>query len=136
MREFAPEFISMLNETDIVPETICQRMMLCPVDVPNVSLDIGDPEVIPDSSSARTPLPKTIPEEMLVDSEDIGTMLQFTDFHFDLFYEEGTNKNCHLPMCCRSTDAPLKHKDDAARYWYLVCCFMFVVLACLLSLFM
>ena len=33
-------------------------------------------------------------------------MLQVTDLHYDLYYQEGAAATCNKPMCCRDLPAP------------------------------
>lgn len=44
-------------------------------------------------------------------------VLQLTDLHFDPYYQEGSNADCSLPMCCRASAGKPSSPDKAAGKW-------------------
>jgi len=51
---------------------------------------------------------------------NIGTVLQITDHHLDLYYKEGAPTNCFLGStgmgCCRKLNIPIKPYNKAGKY--------------------
>jgi len=58
-------------------------------------------------------------------SQDLDTVkiLQFTDIHLDLDYEEGTNADCVYPICCRSdlAEKPIYENMTAGPFGHYKC---------------
>lgn len=44
-------------------------------------------------------------------------VLQITDIHLDLYYKEGADADCDMPMCCRASSGSPKTKKTAAGKW-------------------
>lgn len=49
-------------------------------------------------------------------------MLQVTDLHYDLYYQEGAAATCNKPMCCRDPPAPGVSTPLAGKYGYVGDC--------------
>jgi sphingomyelin phosphodiesterase len=58
-------------------------------------------------------------ESLAVSSQPRKTFLaaHFSDVHVDLLYQEGTNANCNMPLCCRAENGIPADPKDAARKW-------------------
>lgn len=55
----------------------------------------------------------TLPDE----GSPIKRILHISDLHLDLYYQEGTNADCGLPLCCRETVGKPSSPSSKAGKW-------------------
>jgi len=96
--EFGPEIQEIfLSDPDLQPEYICQHLLICPTTF------YSPPK--PKQTLPKTPITiNSQPNKLAPNSTRF--FIHITDVHHDPQYQEGTNTDCGLPLCCRATDGP------------------------------
>ena len=93
----------------------CEKIDLCPTEKPKkyINPDEYAEKLLKDK--------KTISKENLGEKENTLKVLQITDIHLDLEYQEGTSGECNFPICCRNSTNNTKIKDPeklCGKYGY------------------
>lgn len=108
--EYTPLVLDLLKD-DVGKDKVCQLLQLCPaVPLTEVSNEVR----VASNPLAMQPL---VPSRKGV----VGYFVQLTDMHLDPLYQQGYEKDCGLPLCCRSDvgAVQLANWSDprAADYW-------------------
>lgn len=100
------------ENTDIITGNVCGLILS------SENCSLSDPEKLEWSIK-----PSDIPKPSLTEPPPapLGSptlkVLHLSDLHWDPEYLEGSNANCHEPLCCRASSGNLTNPKDAAGYW-------------------
>ncbi|XP_055336532.1 sphingomyelin phosphodiesterase-like [Paramacrobiotus metropolitanus] len=94
LEEFRPETFYVLTKVPYSPAEICNFVtnVDCAPDPPGTAWSVPLPDI-----------PKPPVQVISPPSPGAKTLrvLQLSDLHFDMYYQEGTNAECEDPLCCR-----------------------------------
>lgn len=113
IREFAPVYLKMLNDS-LVSHAFCSQLNLCP---PQPAPKVSD---LPQIKSNLSDFSGERKWQSWNNDSGTGYFVHFTDIHIDRLYREYSNSNCSLPLCCREQEGDIKMNASskyAAGYW-------------------
>ncbi|XP_070533264.1 sphingomyelin phosphodiesterase-like [Ptychodera flava] len=111
VEEFKDEFFYVVDNLVLSPEEACGILF---------GSSCGhsyDPRFFWNLTLPNVPKPPVVPPKPPKPGSPITKVLQLSDFHYDRYYQPGSNAECGEPMCCRANDGkPGPSVQGAGKY--------------------
>ena len=105
--KYGPYLIENIFMRHINSYYLCEKLDLCPAEIPKKFID---PELYAKRVIEGKPNKK---KEKIKENGKKLKILQITDVHLDLFYEQNASAKCNYPICCRNnSNSTIKDNDD------------------------